>query len=481
MAPSTADLGKDLLSRHWHYHFLGLGGVGMSALAEVLHRAGLRISGSDMRHSPVLEHLQALGIPTFLGHEPQHLADADAVVYSSAIPKSHPIWETVRRRGLTRLHRAELLGALTRHRRTIAVTGTHGKTTTTAALSLALVDAGWDPTVLVGGQVPQLDGQNNRAGAGEWLVLEADESDGSFVNFSPQALLITNVEDDHLDHHGTRDKLLGTFAEFIGRLPTEGLLVYCRDDTQATALAEGYAGRKVSYGEYPAADVRVTGVTPRPTGMEFTLNGNGKSISLQSSLHGVHNALNLAGAYALATALGVADGPLLHTLAQFRGVDRRQQVVGLLGDMPVIDDYAHHPTEIRASLAAIQAAYPGAAVTVVFQPHLYSRTARLAGDFAEALRPAARIFVTDVYAAREEPLPDVSGRLITDALGGHPHVHYEADWRALPPQLRALPSEGVLVIMGAGDITSLGAQLLADEIAPPAAMPEADADGGHGP
>lgn len=475
MAPTTADAGKDLLSRHWHYHFLGLGGVGMSALAEVLHRGGLRISGSDMRQSPVLDHLKELGIPVFLGHEPQHLADADAVVYSSAIPKGHPIWETVHRRGLLRLHRAELLGELTRHRRTIAVTGTHGKTTTTAALSLALLEAGWDPTVLVGGQVPQLEGQNNRAGGGEWLVLEADESDGSFLNLSPQALLITNVEDDHLDHHGTREKLLASFAEFIGRLPADGLLVYCRDDAQATALAEGYAGRKVSYGQDAAADVRVVDVTARPTGMHFTLDAGGDQVAVQSSLHGAHNALNLAGVYALATGLSLPATPLQHTLAQFRGVDRRQQVVGLLGDMPVIDDYAHHPTEIRATLAAIQAAYPGAAVTVVFQPHLYSRTARLAGEFAAALRPAARVFVTDVYAAREEPLPDVSGQLITDALGGHTHAHYVADWHELTPVLRALPEEGVLVIMGAGDITGLGPALLAD------AMAHAGAGGERGP
>jgi UDP-N-acetylmuramate--alanine ligase len=473
----TPPASREALRIHpdWHYHFLGIGGIGMSALAAVLRERGVRVSGSDAQPGPALERLAADGIPVTVGHTAAALEGADAVVYTPAVRPTHPIWAEVQRRGLPRLHRAELLGALAAERRTLAVTGTHGKTTCTAALAHALAAADWQPTALVGGHVPQWDGRNYRIGGGPWLVCEADESDGTFVHLAPEAVLLTNVEEDHLDFHGTLDNLRAAFRAFLGRIRPGGCLVYCGEDSAAVALAQGYEGRKLSYGFAASADVRVAvnGLTREGPQLTLTgppgftgppgapgLPGPAGGERLSSPLVGRHNALNLCGVYALARAVGLPPARLLAGLADFRGVARRQQYVGRVAGLSIYDDYAHHPTEIRATLECFLAIHDGP-VSVVFQPHLYSRTARFAAEFAEALRPAARVYVTDVYAAREAPLEGVSGRLIVERLAGHPAAAFLPDWHALPGRVRTgeLPP-GVLLTLGAGDITGLGAYLL---------------------
>ncbi|MBI3994156.1 MAG: UDP-N-acetylmuramate--L-alanine ligase [Candidatus Lambdaproteobacteria bacterium] len=450
------------LNKRWRYHFLGIGGVGMSALAQVLHRRGYRISGSDIHDSESLRALSSAGIGVCVGHSAAALLEADAVVYTSAVPAAHPIWADVTRLGLPRFHRAQALGALSRGQRAAAVTGTHGKTTTSACLAFTLRQAGCDPTALIGGHVPQLDGANFTVGDGPWMVLEADESDGSFLQFAPDALLITNIEDDHLEHHGTQEKLQAAFADFAALLPPHGPLVACRDDVQATRLATAHGGRVISYGRHAQADVRVEPLPRRAQGADLqrvVLHHAGGRYETALRIPGLHNAVNLAGVFALATAIGLPPLDALAGLQAFQGVARRQQFIGQRGGLRIFDDYAHHPTEIRATLAAFAAA-TGGPITVVFQPHLYSRTARLAGEFAEALRPAARVIVTDVYAAREAPQPGVSGRLIVERLAGHPSAEFAASWREASERLLRDPPRGVLLTMGAGDITNMGPYLL---------------------
>ncbi len=449
-----------VLNPAWHYHFLGIGGVSMSALAEVLHRRGISVSGSDAQDSETLRHLAAEGIPVAVGHASSGLDGAQAVVYTTALREDHDIRREARRRNLPEFHRAQVLGALTREGRALTVTGTHGKTTSTACLAVLLEAAGWDPTALVGGHVPQFGGRNLRLGGSRWLVAEADESDGSFTGLSPWAVLLTNVEADHLDQHGSLDAVVRAFGEFLACLPEDQPLVYCADDPLAAQLAEKGKWRKRSFGMASGADVQV-GVKPDGAGgMEVSLQEAGREHRFASRLAGRHNALNMAGAFALALEAGVPVEAALRGLAEFRGVARRQQYLGQAYGCRIFDDYAHHPTEIRATLDMFQEHY-GEPLTVVFQPHLYSRTAYFAAEFAEALRPAQRIYVTDIYGAREEPIAGVSSRLILDRLSQHPGAFPLGSWDELAALAQAggLPP-GLLVTMGAGDITGLGPRLL---------------------
>ncbi len=454
-APAALDAGL-------HYHFLGIGGMGMSALAEVMQRRGYRVSGSDARDSATLARLAALGISVAVGHRPELLQGIDAVVFTPALLPEHPIWKDVARRGLARLSRAQALGALAAGGRTLAVAGTHGKTTCTAALACVLTSAGWDPTALVGGEIPQFGGATARVGGSRWMVVEADESDGGFTHLSPQAAILTNIEAEHLDHHGTLAAVAASFAAFLKKLPPEGLLVYCADEPLAARLAADAGCEAVSYGFSPAAELQVAAQAAGGGRTRITLAGGGRREQFSSALFGAHNALNLAAAYALAVGIGVPRAAVLEGLAGFGGVARRQQYLGDLGDCRVFDDYAHHPTEVRATLTALLERF-GEPLTVVFQPHLYTRTAYFAAEFAEALRPATRIFVADIFGAREEPVAGVTSDLILARLGGHGAAFALPPWReaALPGgALWHEPPQGVLVTMGAGDITGLGPLLL---------------------
>jgi len=440
-------------------HFVGIGGVGMSALAELLHRRGAVVSGSDQSESDILVRLRALGIPVRVGHDPAELDGADCVVLTAAVRQGHPVRRAAAARGLPMLHRADALAAVSAGMRLLAVAGTHGKTTTSGALAELWAGCGRDPTALVGGDVLDWGRRTLRVGTGDWMVAEADESDGSFLRFSPEAIVLTNAEPDHLDHHGTAEALERAFAAFIARLPQGGTLVYGADDPAAARLGERFTGRRIAYGIRDDADTRMRLLEMRPGRMRFEIAHGGSRTEILSVLGGAHNALNLTAAFALARAYDLGEDQAARALGRYRGVARRQEWIGEAAGYRIFDDYAHHPTEIRATLAMFRALYRDP-ITVVFQPHLYSRTAHFAAEFAEALRPADQVFVTGVYAAREAPILGVTGRTILDRLQGHPAAFYLEDWRAFADQVRQHAGRGILLTLGAGDITGLGPLLL---------------------
>jgi UDP-N-acetylmuramate--alanine ligase len=445
-------------------YFAGIGGVGMSALAELLHRRGVTVTGSDQHESEVLARLRALGITATAGHDPAELEGATCAVFTAAIRPGHPLRTAASARSLPSLHRADVLAALGDGERLLAVAGTHGKTTTSGALAEVWAACGHDPTALVGGDVLDWGRRPLRVGGGEWMVAEADESDGSFLRLSPEAILLTNAEPDHLDHHGTVAALERAFADFLARLPDKGTLVYCADDPVAARLgralvAQGEGRRVVAYGLADEADVRMRLIAMQPGAMRFEITHGGERVEVTSVLGGAHNALNLTGAFALARAFRLDAMRVAGALGRYRGVARRQEWIGAAAGYRIFDDYAHHPTEIRATLAMFRELY-AEPITAVFQPHLYSRTAQFAREFAEALRPADHVVVTEVYAAREAPIAGVSGRSILEHLRGHPSATFLEDWREFADRSAMPPGFGILLTLGAGDITGLGPLLL---------------------
>lgn len=461
------------LDKEKHYHFLGIGGVGMSGLAAILHQWGYKVSGSDAHEGEALDALSKAGISVSVGHDAAALNHADAVVFSTAIGANHPIWKDVIRLSLPAYHRAEVMGALAADRRTLAVTGTHGKTTSSAALALCLMEAGWDPTVLVGGAVTQLEGGNQRGGHGKWLVCEADESDGSFINLAPEGVMLTNVETDHLDHHGSLDNLIQAFEGFLERITPDGLLVYCGDNRLAKGLGNASGTRSIVYGIGEMVEYRVHIESQNHEGMNLILQTPNGEHHLTTRMTGKQNAVNLCGVFALGQGIGIPHEPMLKALSGFEGVERRQQFIGQIGDLKIYDDYAHHPTEVQVTLEQFLATH-GEPITIVFQPHLYSRTQYFAGAFARELSKATRVFVTEVYGAREQPIAGVSGRMIVERMSGHPDVTFVPDWQELEGLVsRGKVENGVLLTLGAGDVTKLGPRMLQkartkDKSSPPA-------------
>jgi len=467
-------------------HFVGIGGAGMSGIARIMLARGVTVSGSDSADSAALAGLAALGARVGVGHAASQLGDlgpADTLVVSSAIRASNPELVEAHRRGLRVLHRAAALASLMFGRQVIAVTGTHGKTSTTSMITTALIEAGADPAYAIGG-VLAATGVGAADGDGRYFVAEADESDGSFLMYAPDVAVITNVEADHLDNYGTEAAYRASFAAFAGRVKPGGLLVTCADDAgtrELAAYARALGLRVVSYGETAGADYLISTVTtngmetsfhvragwsgaepsagqshPRPFGtMEF---------DLRLQVPGRHNALNATAAFAAAVELGIDPGRVAAGLAGFRGAARRLEPKGEAGGVRVLDTYAHHPTELAADLrAARDIAIGGGRVIAVFQPHLFSRTRIFAAEFGAALGLADEAVVLDVYAAREDPEPGVTGALVADAVPGGT-ARYVPDFADVPAVVAALAEPGDLVLtMGAGDITKMG-PLVLDEI-----------------
>jgi UDP-N-acetylmuramate--alanine ligase len=451
-------------------HFVGIGGAGMSGIARIMLARGTEVSGSDSAASGAIEELATLGARVHTGHAAGQLGDADTVVVSSAIRESNPELAEARRRGLRVLHRAAALASLMSGRHVIAVTGTHGKTTTTSMITTVLLETGAGPAYAIGG-VLAATGTGAADGAGEYFVAEADESDGSFLMYAPDVAVVTNVEADHLDNYGTEQAYRASFRAFLGKVAPGGLLVTSADDPGTTELA-GHARdlglRVITYGTSPEAGYRVTDVTAQ--GMETTFlvtAGPGRTPGARTSVRlgvpGQHNALNAAAAFAVAVELGIEPARAAGSLASYRGAARRLEPKGEAGGVRVLDSYAHHPTELAADLRAAREIVGGAGpgrVIAVFQPHLYSRTRIFAAEFGAALGLADEAVVLDVYAAREDPEPGVTGRLVADAVPGG--AHYVADFADVPKAVAALAAPGDLVLtMGAGDITRMGPLLLA--------------------
>jgi UDP-N-acetylmuramate--alanine ligase len=448
------------LSRARRLHVVGVAGAGMGAMAEVLAAMGHRVSGTDLAVSPELDRLAGLGVEVAVGHHPELVEGVEAVAASTAVPATDPEVAAARRRGIPVLRRADLLAAMCGRRRTVAVSGTHGKTTTSAMLSASLAAAGMQPSFVVGGRVLDV-GSGGRWDSGEWLVVEADESDGTFLELPAEAVVVTSVEPDHLEHYGSFDNLVSAFGRFLAAAP--GVRVVCADDPVAAEV--GAARGAVTYGTSHEADYRLVDVERGRAGVTFGLEHAGEVLGrVRVPLPGLHNARNAAAAVVAATALGAPFDAAAAGVARSGGVARRFHRRGERDGVTFVDDYAHLPGEVAAALSA---ATDGGwdRVVAVFQPHRYSRTQALATDFAGAFVGADLVVVTDVYAAGEPPRRGVTGRLVADAVTtgpGAPPVSYVPDRAGLVSYLRSVLRAGDLCLtLGAGDLTTLADELLA--------------------
>jgi UDP-N-acetylmuramate--alanine ligase len=447
-----------------HIHFVGIGGIGMSGIAEVLLTLGYTVSGSDLAASDSTQRLERLGARISYGHDPEHVTPGtDVVVISSAVKFSNP--EVVRARDLRIpvIPRAEMLAELMRVKTGLAVAGTHGKTTTTSILGAILSEAGLDPTVVIGGKVLSL-GTNARLGQGDYMVVEADESDGTFLLLSPTIAVVTNIDPEHLDHYGSVEKATDAFLEFVNRVPFYGLAVLCVDSPRVRALLPRVRKRFVTYGLSPDAEVSARDLVVEGFETRFVATLRGDDLGqVRIGMPGRHVAQNVLATIAAALEVGVDFATCVRALGEFSGIHRRFEVRGTAGGVTVIDDYGHHPEEIRVTLRAAREGL-GRRLVVAFQPHRFTRTRDLFDDFLAAFDDADTLFLTEVYAAGEEPVEGVSGAALAQALNarGHADVRFVPAREDLAERVAAEAGPGDLVLMlGAGDIVKLGDDVLA--------------------
>ncbi|MDQ2589003.1 UDP-N-acetylmuramate--L-alanine ligase [Saccharothrix yanglingensis] len=460
---------NDVLDR---VHLVGIGGAGMSGIARILLARGARVSGSDAKDSRTVLALRAQGAAIAVGHDGANLDQLDggptAVVVSTAIRADNPELVAARERGVTVLRRAEALAALMEDHRVVCVAGTHGKTSTTSMLTVALQHCRLDPSFAIGGDLNE-SGANAHQGSGGVFVAEADESDGSFLHFAPSIAVVTNVEADHLDHHGTVEAYTAVFDAFLERIRPDGVLVACADDPGAAALAERAAklGIRVRpYGRTATGpgSARLVDHRPHEGGGLAKVEVDGEVVEVRVSVPGEHMAGNAVAALVAALELGADRAGVLEGLAAFGGVRRRFEFKGRAGGVRVYDDYAHHPTEVAAQLTAARPVAGEGKLVVVFQPHLYSRTRLFADEFGAALGLADEVVVLDVYGAREDPEPGVTGALVAGKVAlDVGKVHYEPSFDRVPALVKGLVSDGDLVVtMGAGDVTMLGPEIVGE-------------------
>jgi UDP-N-acetylmuramate--alanine ligase len=445
-------------------HFVGIGGAGMSGIARILLARGVEVSGSDAKDSRTVLALRAQGARIELGHAASHLGDARTLVISTAIKPDNPELVEAKARGITVLHRSQALASLMVGRRAACIAGTHGKTSTTSMLTVALQHCGVDPSFAIGGDLNE-SGANAHHGTGDIFVAEADESDGSFLVFEPAVAVVTNVEADHLDHHGTVEAYVGVFDAFVQRIEPDGVLIACSDDAGSAALAdraEKLGVRVLRYGAV-GPDARILSYTPVDTGGLAVVEIDGQQVEVRTAVPGSHMASNAVAALLAGLELGAPLEGLLAGLAAFGGVRRRFEFKGVSGGVRLYDDYAHHPTEVAAALTAARPVVGDGRLLVIFQPHLYSRTREFSTQFGAALALADEVIVLDVYGAREDPMPGVTGVLVADAVTlPEGAVHYEPSFDRVPGLIAGLVKPGDLVLtMGAGDVTMLGPEILA--------------------
>jgi UDP-N-acetylmuramate--alanine ligase len=449
-------------------HFTAIGGAGMSGIARIMLSRGVTVSGSDSADSALLGELAAAGARVHVGHDAAYLGDADTLVVSTAIRADNPELVAARQRGLRVLHRAAALASVMLGRKGIAVAGTHGKTTTTSMITTVLRHGGGNPSYVIGGILAET-GLGAADGAGATFVVEADESDGSFLMLTPEAAVVTSIEADHLDNYGSLEEIQRAFGAFAARIPVGGLLVTCADDPGARALArQAPAGiSALTYGTAADADYRVTEIQPRGMSTAFTVAGSEGTalapagpVRVEIGVPGRHNALNATAALAVTVQLGMAPATASAGLAAYRGARRRMELKGEVDGVQVVDSYAHHPTELAADLAAARDIVAGGRLIAIFQPHLFSRTRIFATQFGAALGQADEVLVMDVYAAREDPEPGVTGALVADAVAGGT-AKFMPDRASIPQAAAALAKPGdIILTMGAGDVTALGAEIL---------------------
>jgi UDP-N-acetylmuramate--alanine ligase len=440
-------------------HFVGIGGIGMSGLAEILLEMGYRVSGSDLRSSPITNGLAQRGAVIFEGHAAANLSGAKAVVVSSAVNTSNPEVMEARRLGIPVIPRGELLAELMRQKFGIAVAGSHGKTTTTSMVAAVLSHAGLDPTVVVGGRVGMMGGANARLGKSEFLVVESDESDGSFLKLAPIIAVVTNIDREHLEHYANLDAIRRAFAEFVGKVPFYGAAILCLDDENVQQMLPDVNRRAITYGTTAQADIRITHGSSGHMANQFHLEFRGRDLGcFRVRVPGAHNVLNAAAAVAVGLELEIPVDTIREGLELFTGVDRRFQVRGVERGITVIDDYGHHPTEIRATLAATRECR-FKRVHVLFQPHRYTRTRALLDDFARAFHQADSVILLDIYAASEPPIEGVTAQALVERVKafGHRHAYYAGAMDAGITAVIEEAREGdAIVTLGAGNVAQAG-------------------------
>lgn len=437
------------------FHFIGVGGVGVSALAELLHNMGAQVSGSDQKESKLTQHLQNIGVKIHIGHRAENLGDADVLVYSSAVMENNPEMVAAKEKHIPRIRRAEALAEIMRLKRSIAVGGTHGKTTTTSLLATILIHAKKEPTIAVGGRLDIIK-STAKLGKGEWLVAEADESDGSFNLLNPEISIITNIDDDHLDHYGTFKALKNAFYNFASRIPFYGTAIVWGDDPRTRELFRDFPKKIIFYGFNPDNEFVVD---KSSHGTE--LKHNGKVLGrIASNIPGEHNLLNSAAAIIAANLAGVTWEQAFEALTKFTGVDRRFQFKGEKSGVLVYDDYGHHPTEIKATLQAFREKFPNKKLKVVFQPHRYSRTESCWLDFINSFQNIDQLYLVDIYAAGEAERPGISSKSLATKIVSVPCEYVGAVSNAEKIIFPNLKSDDVLVTLGAGNIYQLGENFL---------------------
>ena len=443
-------------------HFVGIGGIGMSGIAEVLHNLGYGVSGSDSKASETTRRLGALGLTVTIGHRAENVGTADVVVRSSAVTHENPEIVAARQRLVPVIQRAEMLAELMRMKYGVAVAGTHGKTTTTSLVATVLARGGLDPTMVIGGRLNAL-GSNAKLGRGDFLVAEADESDGSFLKLSPTIAVVTTIDAEHLDYYRDLAHIQEVFVQFINKVPFYGLAVLCLDQENIQAILPQVEKRFVTYGLRTQADFLARDITFAGMTSTCRVSWKGKPLGrLTLKIPGLHNVYNALAAVAVGLDLDLPFEVIRDALGEFSGVDRRFQVRGEACGVTVVDDYAHHPAEIQATLNAAKDGF-GRQVLAVFQPHRYTRTRALLSDFSTAFYQADRVFVTEIYPAGEQPIPGVSGRQIADGVAGHGHrgVTFVADKGEVASEVLRVVQPGDMVLtLGAGDVWRVGEEIL---------------------
>jgi UDP-N-acetylmuramate--alanine ligase len=435
-------------------HFVGIGGIGMSGIAEILADRGIKVSGCDLKPSAATDLLAGRGIPVVMGHDAAHLQGVDLVVVTSAVRGANAEVDAARARRIPVMKRKEILGELVSSKRGVGVSGTHGKTTTSAMIAVILEEAGLDPTIIIGGMLRNI-GSNAKSGKGDLAVIEADEYDRSFHELHPEVAVVTNIEADHLEYYGTFDAIAESFRVFVDGIKPGGSVVGCVDDPAVVKLLAGIDKKIIRYGLSSSADVRGVNITFDERGSRFEVPGVGW---FRLFVPGEHNVRNALAAIAVARELGISAAAITTGLAKFLGVDRRFQILGEFGGALIVDDYAHHPTEIRATLSAARAGYPRRRIVALFQPHLYSRTRDFAREFGEALAVADVALVSRIYAAREQPIEGISSQLIADAVERVDFIKGSNDDIVAEMRQRLKPND-LFITLGAGDVHEISEAL----------------------
>jgi UDP-N-acetylmuramate--alanine ligase len=451
-----------MFKRIQQIHFVGIGGAGMSGIAEVLLTIGYKVTGSDLQESETVKRIRSLGGIVFIGHAASNIGTAQVVVISSAVSPTNPEVVAAKAKLVPVIPRAEMLAELMRLKYGVAIAGAHGKTTTTSLVAHVLAQGGLDPTIVIGGKVNAL-GSHARLGRGELLVAEADESDGSFLKLSPTIVAVTNMDREHLDHYGTMERLHQAFVEFINKIPFYGLAVLCIDDPQLVAMLPSLTKRFQTYGLAQGAELQGADIELQERTAQFTARLKGEDLGrFRVAMPGVHNVRNALAAIAVGLELGVPVVQIALALESFTGVERRFQIVGEKGGITMIDDYGHHPTEIKATLAAAKGGSKRRLV-VLFQPHRYTRTQDLVDEFAVAFHQADLLFLTEIYPAGESPIPGVTGERLAQTIqgsGGPPLTYVSRKEELVEKVLPQLRSGDMVLTMGAGDIWKTGRALL---------------------